>query len=392
MPVSSPSPQVQDLSQPNLHASSPSNDTRPRKKLRGASTTGSRTSTNTTNTTTLHSPFLSSSPVILGWTPPLVPGSPSMSSLLPPSQRISPSPSVVSPTQQGSSSLSSSPQIHSTTPSPMHTKSTTTRYSSSTSSHSPCTSSSLAYTPSPYTPASWSSGSSSMQESPSPMQIHGDSSTTSSLSYPAVPLTLPAANPTALGLPQQQPYEHDVPKVAGKKRKRKRDAEDIDNKLKRSSTFSFSVPTLDDGSSTSPIVIRSRSNSPVLIIPTAAVPTPTLHASHAPPTPLELAAILESQCLPPHLLHIPIPQNSYPALNPTPPPTVASLIELANNLHAQKALATQQLQRDRRTLEALEAREQARERVQKMGFEYRYLVSEDLGRFVNPNERYPCDE
>ncbi|KAF9060428.1 hypothetical protein BDP27DRAFT_421277 [Rhodocollybia butyracea] len=216
-----------------------------------------------------------------------------------------------------------------------------------------------------------------MLESISPIQIHGDAPNSSSPSYPGVPLT-------PLDLPQQQPYEHNVPKVAGKKRKRKREVEDIDKMLKHSSTFS--VPTFNNGSSASPIVIRSRSNSISL---NHAVP---VTASHAPPTPLELAAILESQCLPPHLLHIPIPQNPYPAPKPAPPPTVASLIQLANDLHTQKTLDTQRLNCDLRTLEALEACEQARERVQKMGFEHKWLVSDDLGRFVNPNERYPYDE
>ncbi|KAF9016552.1 hypothetical protein BDP27DRAFT_1378742 [Rhodocollybia butyracea] len=52
----------------------------------------------------------------------------------------------------------------------------------------------------------------------------------------------------------------------------------------------------------------------------------------------------------------------YPAPKPAPPPTVASLIQLANDLHTQKTLDTQRLNCDLRTLEALEACEQARER------------------------------
>ncbi|KAF9064610.1 hypothetical protein BDP27DRAFT_1333354 [Rhodocollybia butyracea] len=324
----------------------------------------------------------------------------SVASLLSSSRRTSSSPALsqVSSTHRsrGSSSpLSLSSHINSTTPSPTHTNSTMTR-SISTRSYS---SSPLASTPSS-TPAGRSpSGSSSMRDSTSPIQIYSGGSASS----PAFPTSSPTPNPTAPPLP---PLDTPHSNSSLPKRKRKKEAEE--KTFKRSSTFPFSAPACEDGSCTSPIVIRSRSNSPVSH--THAAPIPATHSRPTstppypyptyppyppthPPTPLELSAILKSQCLSPSLLHLPLPLPQYPIPTPDPPPTVASLIHIANTRHAQQTLAAQRLRNERRTREALEARERAREVVCKMGFEYKGLVSEDLERFINPNEgRYLSEE
>ncbi|KAF9060445.1 hypothetical protein BDP27DRAFT_1370561 [Rhodocollybia butyracea] len=83
----------------------------------------------------------------------------------------------------------------------------------------------------------------------------------------------------------------------------------------------------------------------------------------------------------------PISPTLQPAPKPTPPPTVASLIHLANNLHAQKTLATQCLNRDLPTLEALEACKQAPKCICKIGFKHRVTTPLVTGKAQSKESR-----
>ncbi|KAF9060384.1 hypothetical protein BDP27DRAFT_1493516 [Rhodocollybia butyracea] len=82
--------------------------------------------------------------------------------------------------------------------------------------------------------------------------------------------------------------------------------------------------------------------------------------------------------------HLP---NSTTGTQTHTPPTVASLIHLANNLHAQKTLATQCLNRDLPTLEALEACKQAPKCICKIGFKHRVTTPLVTGKAQSKESR-----
>ncbi|KAF9060386.1 hypothetical protein BDP27DRAFT_422961 [Rhodocollybia butyracea] len=140
------------------------------------------------------------------------------------------------------------------------------------------------------------------------------------------------------------------------------------------STFYFSVLTFDDGSSTSPIIIRLCLNLPVLHIHAApSLPAPP-YSPHPPLPPSNSLPSSNSNSTSPRSLN-PRKLHSHTLYLPTLPPTISTLIHLTNKHHQHQTLATQRLHRYVRTLEALKAHEQTRECAQKMVFDWVRRIS-----------------